>query len=627
MSTDIKRLLRKKGWTGREVGQALLINLTDSYRKVLLGDTNPEPLFSQAQLQNMINSLADRSEGAMYNRFAAVQSWVVQYQAVSNAYLQQVQAIINSLVATISTAEAAENELQTLEKLPCIMTQKQYDEYRERRIREQLDNGGEPIGNNVFLLIYDLLRYYRGQLSENPRKANPLKALKKKYQHEDVTAPYILDQYNEVMGIGYYTLPDGRRSDQMSAEEWREAVSPPEIREAIDQALKQGFTPIGANGKEAPELIPQGVTPQMMKKYGGGLTLAESRLINREKLIFEGATEAEADRAQEEREVKAGLRLPAEWHTEEEPPKHLKKWDFLEDGVMEDFFPALFGEYETSEEFTRQAEAFKEEFPELTEAMLSELDRILEPPEGAESISALPVSEWEYTVYSWRDLYEMDFPGFRAEIESDLSIFGGNWRALVNGIAILRPSDVASPDSYRKSLCIDENGYYKPPEAGKRLSTILGLERYTPANEDEYIAEMEKVESDRKTLESSLYWLRGYNLIISLIAEYTEIEDFKIFSTGLDACLDRIEALNGLIAMLYGHIKDTHYEDEKAKEAKLQVLRDLFYHFKAREIEPTEEAIAEAKKAVLDNLKGFSANNEQIMAIFSSYPATEGEEG
>lgn len=615
MSTDIKRLLRKKGWTGREVGQALLISLTDSYRKHLLGNTEPEPLFSQAQLQNMINSITDRSEGTMYNRFAAVQSWVVQYQAVSNAYLQQAQAIINSLVSTIATAEAAENELVMLEQLPLVMTQKQYDEYRERRIREQLDNGGKPIDNNVFLLIYDLFRYYQGQLFKNPRKANPLKALKKKYQNEDVTTPYILDQYNEVMGIGYYTLPDGRRSDQMSPEEWREAVSPPDIKEAIDQALKQGFTPIGANGKEAPELI----APESRIMKNSGFGLAENRLLTRERLIFEGATEAEADKAQDEREIKAGLRLPAEWHTEENPPKHLKKWSFLEDGEMEDFFPALFGEYETAEEFTRQAKFFKGEFPELTEAMLSELDKILEPPEGVESINALPVSAWKYTVYSWKDLYEMDFPGFRAGIESDVAIFSGNWRALVNGIAILRPSDAAP--------CIDENGYYTPPEAGKRFSTIFGLERFTPANEDEYIAEMEKVENDRKTLENTLYWLRGYDLIISLIAEYTEIEDFKIFSTGIDACLDRIEALNGLVAMLYGHIQATHYEDEKAKEAKLQVLRDLFYHFKAREIEPTEEAIAEAKKAVLDNLKGFSSNNERIMAIFDSYPATEGKEG
>lgn len=71
-----------------------------------------------------------------------MQNWLMQYQAVANAYLQQAQGIINSLVSVIATATTAENELIYIEQLPCIMTQKQYDDYRAQRIEEQAQRPG-----------------------------------------------------------------------------------------------------------------------------------------------------------------------------------------------------------------------------------------------------------------------------------------------------------------------------------------------------------------------------------------------------------------------------------------------------------------------------------------------------
>lgn len=601
MTADIKKLLNKRGWTGREIGQALLLSLTDSYKQALQGVREPKPLFSQAQLQKMIHSITDSYEGQTYNRYVAVHHWIMQYQAVANAYFQQVQGTINSLVSTITTAEAAENEYIMLEKLPLIMTEKQYTDYRKRRIEEQLQQADGAIGNDVFALVYELLSYFLRQLAVNPRKANPLKAFKKKFASAAVKTSRILDRYNKVWGIGYYTLPDGRRSDQMSKEEWAEALSPDDYRAYLE--AKRGEIR-DAHGIKIEDLEGNGRTRD---------DLIRERLINRAKLIFSGATEEEADRAQTEREIEAGRRLPCEWHTSEERPKGLKKWEILEDYTMlMDYYPALIGEDVTDEEYISEIEDFKAEFPGLLEALLSELDTIIETPEGGVPFSSLPFSEWRDTVIRWSDLYEMDFPGFRAEIESDVSIFDGNRRALTNGIAILRPSDVNG----NRSLCIDDQGYYIEPEAGGRFSTIIGLERFTPANEGDYINQMEQVEHDRKTLEEGLYWLKGFDTVIEMLADFLDIPDFVIFKTGLDACLDRIEALNGMVYMLYSHIQGTHYANEEVKEAKLSVLRDLFYPFKGMEIEPTEEAIEKARRAVYDDLKGFEVNDGGIMNLF-----------
>ena len=46
---DIKRLLNKKGWTGRELGQLLLANIANDYRQALEGNFNPTSLISEAE--------------------------------------------------------------------------------------------------------------------------------------------------------------------------------------------------------------------------------------------------------------------------------------------------------------------------------------------------------------------------------------------------------------------------------------------------------------------------------------------------------------------------------------------------------------------------------------------------
>lgn len=55
--TDIKRLLNKKGWTGRELGILELTNMAVMFRQALEGK-EPQPLVEQAQLRKMINTIS-----------------------------------------------------------------------------------------------------------------------------------------------------------------------------------------------------------------------------------------------------------------------------------------------------------------------------------------------------------------------------------------------------------------------------------------------------------------------------------------------------------------------------------------------------------------------------------------
>lgn len=60
--TDIKRLLNKKGWTGRELGILELTNMAVMFRQALEGK-EPQPLVEQAQLRKMINTITTASKG------------------------------------------------------------------------------------------------------------------------------------------------------------------------------------------------------------------------------------------------------------------------------------------------------------------------------------------------------------------------------------------------------------------------------------------------------------------------------------------------------------------------------------------------------------------------------------
>ena len=116
----------------------------------------------------------------------------------------------------------------------------------------------------------------------------------------------------------------------------------------------------------------------------------------------------------------------------------------------------------------------------------------------------------------------MIFTGERAEAEADTSVFEGNKRALFNGIAILRASDLID-----RSPRIDERGYYVEPDIQHTLSNFT-LEAFFTEAED-YADNIEIVETARQTLIESYYHLKGYNLTLELIARFYEVPEMTVF--------------------------------------------------------------------------------------------------
>ena len=597
---DIKRLLNKKGWTGRELGIIELTNMAILFKQQLQGQER-KPIIDSAQFQKMLNDLKDPVQGKEYNGYISIHEWVVVAFNIAQTQLQQAQVNFRTLEGYITKAMIAEDVFLYASRLPYIITQKQYEDLKAERIEAYFkDENGEELGHGIFKLVEKAINYYVKQLKEDPKKPNPLKAIRKKYLTQPVKSKLILSRYNRVTERGYYTLEDGRRSDEMTAEEWQKAITTPEMLDTLEK-MKQDEKRDFNNGKG----------------FSFTYEMAVARYIAKAKVLYNGGTEEEADRLEAEDEYKQGLSVPAKWHYYTDPPEDLNKWDIIEQDILHELYLTSFnGEDPYSEKnFLASMKDFYSEFKELVDAMLKDMDTRYFKGDEVQA-SKLKLEEWDTTTISWRRLYELDFYGEKAEVESDFVIFDGNRRALFNGVAIVRPSD------FSKSRYIDENGYYKEPTLGSTVGKA-SLEGYFTEAED-YAENVEIMESSRNTFLDSYYFVLSFNYVIEKIAEIYEVPELKVFILPIEKEIgSRMDAFNALVPVLYRQIKDTDYSDKELQAKKLQVLKDYF-----QPVDYKALAIPEGNKQEIDQLlEGFQAfkKDETQSKLFALMDRPKGE--
>lgn len=596
---DIKRLLNKKGWTGKELGILELTNMATLFRQRISGNQTPTPLVTKGQFQKMLSSITDSTQGRIYNGYISIHEWLALFYNIALTNEQQAQLRFKSLSSYIIEASIAEDTYSYIESLPVIMTEKQYNEAVEEGRRQWLkEEDGTPRGDSILALIFRAFEYYAEKLEKEPTKANPLKPIRKKYLSQTVKSPFILSRFNEATENGYYVLEDGRRSDQMTDEEWEEAVTTPKMGQALKEMHEAELIQPGFMGITAEEIATQ-------------------RLIDRANIIYNGGTNWDADKAQEKKDYEAGLAMPAKFVLYDEPPADLTKWDFLSDScaVYEVYSSSLGGMAETPDEYIAEAEDFIAEFKELVELLLKDIDSKFF--KGEPGLSALPVEKWETTVFDWEQLYEKDFYGFRAETDRTDIIWDGNWRAQTNGIAILKPTSFSEKR-------LDENGYYVPPQIRKTLNEH-SLESFF-SDADGYADRADEIEEGREALLDSYYFIMGYNTAIDMIASFYEVPELSAFKLNLEGITTKIDALNSLVPMLYMRIKDTQYEDQELKERKLQVLKDFFPPLDYKSLTIPQENIDRVKQ-LFEDFQAFKGEESISDLMFYRKVPSDDEEG
>ena len=214
MARKIDSLLNKKGWTGVEVGKALVASIIHDIRHQ--SEPDYKPLFSQSDFDKMESSLSTERDYLAYGVYRDIYSGLIdafnrgqgQYQQFYNGYYRYVMHL--------KDAQTADNMLERAELVPYVMTEEQYNRLKERA-ETRLKGFTESFSTLFFTMLSAIM--------ENPEDApEAIRTAIEATKEEAVTNERILSSYNETYGQGYYQLADGTRSDQLQGEGWQERL-------------------------------------------------------------------------------------------------------------------------------------------------------------------------------------------------------------------------------------------------------------------------------------------------------------------------------------------------------------------------------------------------------------------
>nr|CRY94005.1 hypothetical protein [uncultured prokaryote] len=129
---DIERILKKKKWTGRELGILEVTNMALIFRQNLEGEKAIKPIIDRPTLSDMVNTLVDLQQRQIYMGYISIHEWISFHYSSAQSHMQQAQFQMHILTVYINDAKFAEDIYIYTEQLPAIMTQKQYNEYNKK---------------------------------------------------------------------------------------------------------------------------------------------------------------------------------------------------------------------------------------------------------------------------------------------------------------------------------------------------------------------------------------------------------------------------------------------------------------------------------------------------------------
>jgi hypothetical protein len=541
---NIKQILKKNSWKGEEIGKILIHTLVDNFLSNL--EPKHKPAITMEDINTMRDSIKSPNERRIYNEYITLYNTLLDLFNMNETQAQQIHHGFFRLTTYIDGALAANSiHKATIREIPIIMTEQQYSSHISRKETEL-----RAIGESYFALIYDAVGYYSKSFDDKP-KGLPTKikkaitVLKKK----PVTNKRVLAIYNEVMGIGFHELPDGRRQDKMSEKEWENLLNEEYnnghiIINQYEEPLSQKF----ADNKEAiKNFSVEKMTIKILGEYKG----------KPEEKIKE--------------ELYRSLNLiPLKWRISTEPPRNLTLFDIL-DNIDE-----LYG---FADDDTKSMAEFFIDYQELHEAIRDELCNIKPLKEKISKLK--PKQYYSEKFATWGLLADWGVLDFPAKIQPNgLELVDGLGVRGFNGIAVL------NKQSNEWNMNIDEHGNY--------------IDSYTKIKHHlfdlENLAEQEENIIFARDLFLGACWNCTAGLaLMSILSEiYDVVEDVKVLMSKTYGLVDdRVEAINSLAAHLYHYMKED--------TGKQNLVQKLFPPIDASELLPTKGAIETMKKRLTDN--------------------------
>lgn len=603
MAKSINSLLNKKGWTGEEVGKLLISCLLNDIKQARQPDT--KPLFSQSDFEKIESTLTSDRDFIAYGVYRDLYRSIIDSFNRGQGLYQQFYNGFYHVLSALREAQHAEDAEKSMENTPLIMTESQYKRLREQAI-ETVSAYMTSFSALVFHCLDNFLEADETTVkAEAPSVWDALEATKK----IPATGNRFLPLYNETYGEGYYTLPDGRRSDRMTSEEWREALKK-EFVKSINQTGEtvDFYTLVEAFNQnrllEHYRLFFEGATAirqQFREKTGREIEATDEELIGRIEAFIHGVGESRIGGDIELLTGTNGLGFGSktEWHTYEEPPEGLTLYDLLE------LYPEEWrGAFET--ESKDAIKHLKADAPDLYTALTAYIESKVPQARG------LKANQLNKDIISWGELATTSLIGYSELLDpSDSEIIDlatrdedttknrdKRYRIMTQGIAILRHPSKSQVDE--KGDYIEKNEHF--------LTYFTGI----------YAIDNEKMIQLHAYINNFVYpalgYLYAFNALMGIIArvyglpELAEVAQFETSDLENEIC-----AYNNMLYMFYYEI----HGNEAEKERKREIIKEVFSSMDAESLKPSKEAV-ESVAAELTKL-GISTNARKKLKYLDAF--------
>jgi hypothetical protein len=608
MARNINSLLNKKGWTGAEVGKALVKSIVHDIKH--RDEPDFKPLFSQSDFDKMESSIKTEREYLTYGVYRDIYSGLIdafnsgqaQYQQFYNGYYRYAMYLQDAL--------KADYMLQQAELLPYVMTEKQYNKLKEQTETE-LKGNTESFSTLFFDILSDMAKS-----PENAPEAirDAIEATKK----EAVTNKRILSNYNEIWDRGYYQLPDGTRSDQVTSEEW-------EKRYKANYLKNHKVYINGELASWEDTIFQQSIQLQLAgnKLFFEGIDTI--REIYKEKTGEELPQEHEAELLEilenlEEYRRKAlihfdngfspklsnstwfndELLFNTEWNYYTETPKDLTKYNIILES------PSYFYKDDNGNLLLTE---FKADYPALYKAMEAYIKELI--PQAR----SLKPSRYNKDFITWGELAELNLQGYSDLIEADN-----------NSIAdFIAEKEENTTENLLKCIRIRKNGiniaqnpmYYQENESGDFIDNTLNAFSLITSESIDSIAQKETLRKDiigfgEKLFKPALRYIYAFNALVKILGAVYDIAELGEVELKTAQFEEQLDALNSTLYMFYVKVYGTPAE----KNRKRELIKEIFYPVNYEELKPTEEAIEELT-GELDKL-GFNTESRKKLKDFDS---------
>ena len=602
-SSRVTRLLKKKGWTGKEVGQLLIASMLNDIKQ--LGQEEKTPLFTQAEFENIENTLNTEKDFLTYGVYRDLYSSIIDSYNRGQGIFQQFFNGFSRFFSELQLLERAEEAQGSMDETPLIMTESQYNRLKT----EAAARIGEEKHSFCFVFFWSLETLIAMEENGEPIDS-AVEAAIKDTRKQPGEQSQLYKRYHEFYNTGYYTLEDGSRSDQLQGTEWEDALEKAYLethkltvngkRASNEKTIKYFREKAFVKAQELYYHGAEATRAFVTEKTGEPCTLTDeqiehdlSSLINMGGGPFELALSCGP--------IAAALEFvpKATWtKNTDPPPAGLTLHDFLE---------LYIDEWRAGKE-KETLQAFKKDCPALFDALKAYIEKTV-----PELCGLKPNQLYKDIISAWK-LESSGLIGYENYTEpadsTIISVLTGHnpktteehrktIRGENRGIAIIR-------EPYRWQ--VDKNGDYK--ESKSPLSYFGSIDTLA---EDETRKEELKGYS-KYLIYPAMSYLYAYNALMEILAEVYDLPELKETARIKTKDLEgRMEAFNSFLHGLYYGV----YGTEADKKRKREIIKEALYELDYEQLKPTEEAIAEVTKEL--EALGISSNARKRLKYLDKF--------